>query len=401
MKTKIKAQIVADSLSPQGERLTSLLVTFPRIILSEVNTHRMLSKNTSSSRAIPFEKMRETILRDPFIPIAWQKAHKGMQGTEYWKDTDIIYPLLSVGNSLTGIEAIIHLTNEWLAARDSALLSANYLNSEGVTKQLCNRLLEPWMWTTMLITGSKEGWDNFFNLRCPDYTINWYPKNRPEALEPTQASFKSKKQAIAQTEGECDNWTEEDWRKSNDAAAEIHIQALAEAIYDAMNESTPIQLEPGQWHIPFRDTISKYNLSEEDQVKVSVAMAARTSYTVIDDEKEINIDKMISLHDKLLQQDPPHSSPLEHCAKAMTDEEHYTFVKGKIIGGNDQDMYNDEKIGIINYEYYPLTYDTPISRKYFTYIGENINNGNKFGWCNNLRGFIPYRFIIDNKYGKN
>ena len=106
MKTKIKAQIVADSLSPQGERLTSLLVTFPRIILSEVNTHRMLSKNTSSSRAIPFEKMRETILRDPFIPIAWQKAHKGMQGTEYWEDTDIVHPLLTVGNPLIEINAI-------------------------------------------------------------------------------------------------------------------------------------------------------------------------------------------------------------------------------------------------------------------------------------------------------
>ena len=358
MKTKIKAQIVADSLSPQGERLTSLLVTFPRIILSEVNTHRMLSKNTSSSRAIPFEKMRETIFRDPFIPIAWQKAHKGMQGTEYWKDTDIIYPLLSVGNSTVGIEAIIHLTNEWLAARDSALLSANYLNSEGVTKQLINRLLEPWMWTTMLITGSKEGWDNFFNLRCPDYTINWYPKNRPEALEPTQASFKSKKQAIAQTEGECDNWTEEDWRKSNDAAAEIHIQALAEAIYDAMNESTPIQLEPGQWHIPFRDTISKYNLSEEDQVKVSVAMAARTSYTVIDDEKEINIDKMISLHDKLLQQDPPHSSPLEHVCVALSDKEYENCGKTKYLKDNSLII---EK-----------------------------------GWVANYHGFKSYRFILEN-----
>ncbi len=69
----IKAEVVADSLSPQRDRLTSLLVTFPRIILAEVNTHRMLSKNTSSSRAIPFNKMVEVVQNDPFIPIAWQK----------------------------------------------------------------------------------------------------------------------------------------------------------------------------------------------------------------------------------------------------------------------------------------------------------------------------------------
>ena len=74
----IKAEVVADSLSPQGDRLTSLLITFPRIILAEVNTHRMLSKNTSSSRAIPFNKMVEVVQNNPFIPIAWQKEHKGM-----------------------------------------------------------------------------------------------------------------------------------------------------------------------------------------------------------------------------------------------------------------------------------------------------------------------------------
>ena len=57
----IKAEIVGDSLSPQGNRLISVLCTFPRIILSEINTHRMLSKNTSSSRAIPFNKMVESV----------------------------------------------------------------------------------------------------------------------------------------------------------------------------------------------------------------------------------------------------------------------------------------------------------------------------------------------------
>ena len=69
----IKTEIVGHSLSPQGDELISVLCTFPRIILAEVNTHRMLSKNTSSSRAIPFHKMVKAVQENPFIPIAWQK----------------------------------------------------------------------------------------------------------------------------------------------------------------------------------------------------------------------------------------------------------------------------------------------------------------------------------------
>ena len=70
---KNKVNITAHSLSPQSAETISVLATFPRIILSEINTHRMLSKNTSSSRAIPFKKMVESVQNNPFIPIAWQK----------------------------------------------------------------------------------------------------------------------------------------------------------------------------------------------------------------------------------------------------------------------------------------------------------------------------------------
>ena len=158
----IKAEIVAHSLNPQGDELISVLCTFPRIILAEVNTHRMLSKNTSSSRAIPFNKMVEAIQNDPFIPIAWQREHSGMQGTEY----------------LTNPVDTAFANDMWLEARDRAVKSAKAMNKAGtdnigfVTKQLCNRLLEPFMWTTMLITGSKEGWDNFHSLRNPIYEID-------------------------------------------------------------------------------------------------------------------------------------------------------------------------------------------------------------------------------------
>ena len=323
IKTEIKAEIVGHSLSPQGDELISVLCTFPRIILAEVNTHRMLSKNTSSSRAIPFEKMVEAVQNNPFIPIAWQKEHKGMQGSKYITE-----------------EVFIKEANaNWLQARDYAVKQAKYSNQTcQVTKQLCNRLLEPFMWTTMLITGSKEGWQNFFHLRCPNYE-----------------GFKSRKEASKEflEKGNIDTskWSDLDWLHLNKGQAEIHMMALAESIYDAVNESTPKQLKAGEWHIPFEDKLSEDKVAEiyyevinndraynhissieETKVRISTSLAARTSYTVVGDEKEVNYSKMIELHDRLVSQDPPHSSPMEHCCLCVTEDEYNNSFKGQEKG---------------------------------------------------------------------
>ncbi len=150
---KIQAQVVADSLSPQGNRLTTMLITFPRIILSELNTHRMLSKNSASSRAIPTHKLLKMVEENPFIPIAWQKEHKGMQGTEY----------LSEAESRA-------CKYEWLATRDETTIQVKKLLEIGCTKQIANRLLEPFMWHTVLITATE--FSNFFALRLPCYEID-------------------------------------------------------------------------------------------------------------------------------------------------------------------------------------------------------------------------------------
>ena len=309
-KTKISAEVVADSLDSRGNRLTSLLITFPRIILAEINTHRMLSKNTSSSRAIPFNKMVEAVQNNPFIPIAWQKHHLGMQGNDYiTRDYDIAMA-----------------QTRWLRARDEAINNAQILNSEviGVTKQLCNRLLEPFMWTTMLITGSREGWDNFFKLRCPVY----------QPVANTTETFKSKRDA----EKRFGDLTGVDWFKINKGQAEIHMMALAEAIYDCIQESVPKQLKENQWHVPFIDRFESYSNKEDgsdfdlNDIKISVALAARTSYTIVGEEKEIDYQKMIELHDRLLSQDPPHSSPMEHACQAVTDEEYNNSFKGQEKG---------------------------------------------------------------------
>jgi thymidylate synthase ThyX len=325
---KIQAKIIADSKSVRGERITTFLLTFPRIILAEFNTHRMFSRNSASSRAIPFKKMVESVETNPFIPIAWQKDHKGMQGTEYLdkvphggsSDEDFAYDM-------------------WLEARDAAVENAKQLNNLGVTKQLCNRLLEPFMWHTVICTATD--YENFFKLRCPEYIVNWYPANRPEALEPAQASFRSKKDAIARTNGECDDWTEEDWRKSNISQAEIHIQALAEAMWDAMNESTPRKLNVGEWHIPFGNQIvfedtyafdhEQNKSNNEDRLKIATAKCARVSYTTVGSTSSNSHTADIELYNRLLESG--HMSPFEHCAQVMEPERFFDIPYSRNFKG--------------------------------------------------------------------
>ena len=130
-KKKTSAVIVADSIDSRGNRITTYLLTYWRAIHPELLTHRMFRRNAASSRAIPFAKMVKDIEEDPFIPIAWQRDHKGMQGTEY----------------LNG-EEVERAELQWIQASKNAINSARMLNSNYfgveknlVTKQLCNRLV--------------------------------------------------------------------------------------------------------------------------------------------------------------------------------------------------------------------------------------------------------------------
>lgn len=315
----IKATIVADSINDKGDRITSMLVTLPRFILSELNTHRLFSRNSASSRAIPFEKTVKSVEENPFIPIAWQKVHKGMQGTEY----------------LT-LEVDIKAANkEWLIAKEEAINSAISLNhSCSVTKQLCNRLLEPFMYHTVLITATQ--WSNFFDLRCPRYEFFHYSKNE-------KIYFKSKKEYINYTKeclhetiyNEILTYSELDWLNINKGQAEIHMMDLAEKMYDAINESTPKLLKEGEYHIPFGDNINEsllheylyknnigksYETLEDYKVKIAIARCARTSYTVFGEEKSDNYEADLKLFDRL--KESGHASPMEHIAQVMTIEEY-------------------------------------------------------------------------------
>jgi len=236
---KIDAKIVADSINPQGDRITTFLLTYPRFIHSELMTHRMFSRNSASSRAIPFEKMVKMVEEDPFIPLVWQKTHKGMQGSEYFTDEEV---RVDVGDELEYREDIRLVTDDlkarWLEARDKAVNAASGMNDLGLTKQLCNRLLEPFMWHTVLVTATQ--WENFFNLRCPKYEVSTGAEDKEY--------FRSKKDLLSKYPGHVSDYY--DWFYINQSQAEIHIQALAEAMWDEFRNSVPIELKEGEWHIP-------------------------------------------------------------------------------------------------------------------------------------------------------
>ena len=340
-KRKISASIVADSVDERGNRITSFILTYPRMIHSELMTHRMFSRNAASSRAIPFATMVKSIENDPFIPIAWQRDHKGMQGTEYLS-----------GDSL---KAAIH---NWLVASKDAIKIATTLNENGVTKQLCNRLLEPFQWYTCLVTATE--FDNFYELRCPKY----------------YGVYKSQKDLLVSNVEERKRPFRE---RPNESGAEIHIQSLAEAMWDAHNESKPKELKTGEWHIPFGDkldpeSIAKaigfktsnydwYNKELWSKIQIATARCARLSYMTFNNE--IDYKKDVSLHAMLLES--KHMSPFEHCARAMSDDE-----------------YNDQFEHV-----YPRVDSEGKFVKYFV--------DKAHGWCRNFRGFIQYRYLKEVK----
>lgn len=358
MKDKIKAEIVAHSKRANtGEEIITYKLTFPRIILSEINTYKMIEKNTSSSRAIPFEKMVEVVEKEPFVPIAWQRSHRGMQGAEY----------------ITNSEDIQMLELEWVSAKNYAVKQAKVLNNMGASKQIINRILEPWMWVTQLCTGNRESFEHLFEQRCPIYEVPYYINDLTEDDRKVQMKLGgcSKKDIIKHIrENNLDTdvltWDDLKWLQHNRGQAEIHFMDLAEKMYDALNESTPVELEEGDWHIPFKGEIllSQKNIGySRDVIKISVCLTAKVSYTKIGDENSITVEKAREMYERL--KNSGHFSCFGHIAQCMTDYEHETWIKGKV---EISEALNTLK----------------------------VPNKSK-GYCKNLKGFIPLRqFVEDN-----
>jgi hypothetical protein len=249
------AKIVADSRA-SGTRLTSIEVTFPRFILAEFNTHRVFSRNSASSRAIPVELRIAQVRANPFVPEAFGKNKSGMQATGSLEDRE-------------ADEA----RSAWLRAAQNACHEAQNLANLGVHKQHANRILEPYVWHTVIVTATE--WENFFALRT-------------------------------------------------DKAAQPEMQITAKLMRDAMAASTPRELGPGEWHLPYvepsdRETAHAWSGAEGDctperlLLSMSVTRTAAVSFERQNAERSIR--EHAKRHDDLLA--AGHMSPFEHQARVL------------------------------------------------------------------------------------
>ena len=249
-----EAKIIKHSISPDDVPICTMEVTFPRIILAELNTHRMFSRNSASSRAIPIEKMLARVREDAFIPESFPSNGKGMKE----------------GAPLEGRDAE-QAREMWLNGASLMETTAAALGNIGLQKGYTNRLLEPWLWHTAIITSTE--WDNFFNLRA-----------HPEA------------------HGE--------------------MQTIAALMKEAYAASTPEKLDYGKWHLPYifeedyelaRQELKGWNDADLDDVmvQVSIGRCARVSYLTHDGKRDLAAD--INLFTRLGQNG--HMSPFEHVAR--------------------------------------------------------------------------------------
>ncbi|BAQ50365.1 FAD-dependent thymidylate synthase [Methylobacterium aquaticum] len=264
--TNISAKIIADSISPESIRLTTLHLRYPRFIHAEFMTHRVFSRNARSSRAVPVETMIREIETDPVVPLFWGKNQKGMQAAEECAEM-VPFRYDEVPRDAA-----------WLRARDNAVTVAKAFMKAGYHKQVVNRLLEPFMHIDVLVTAT--AWDNFFALR--------------------------------------------DHRD-----AEPHIAVLAREMKAAFAESRPRNLAPGEWHLPYVDAATREEVVKgavnadhfrRTLIAVSVARCARISYRPFDGNGSIEAE--IARHDALVGAQPMHASPAEH--QATPDEYSHT-----------------------------------------------------------------------------
>lgn len=253
----IAAEIVADSFNAAtGDRLTTWRLTYPRFIHSELMTHRVLSRNAASSRAIPMSKMLAAVERDPAMPVHWGSNQPGMQA----------------GAELQGPERE-EVEHRWLEGRKDAMRCASDLSLAGLHKQIANRVLEPWMHMTTLVSGTE--WLGFYRLRA-------HPDAQPE------------------------------------------FQALAYRMLEVYLAAEPVEVRDGGWHIPFGDQMPE-GLTLDERLKVAVARCARISYTVPDQPAvDFPVERDLALTARLASSG--HWSPFEHVARALPAYDAGTFT---------------------------------------------------------------------------
>lgn len=252
----ISARVIADSLNSNGIRMMTYELEYPRFIHSEFMTHRMLSKNSASSRAIPVAKMHEHIQQVPQAPIHWGKNQSGMQAKEELEGVHL--------------EAAKEL---WDEARDAAIKFAQTMNFHGLHKQAANRITEPYMQMKVVCSGTE--WTNFFWLRN-------HEDAQPEIQELAKLMWQGFRKSLPQIL----------------KPGEWHLPYINTEI---VNDVAVYTDQDGN------------ELTLEDARIISASCCAQVSYRKSDD----SLEKARQIFDRLVKSEPVHASPVEHQATPM------------------------------------------------------------------------------------
>src|SRR5271156_448161 len=280
---QIQSQLILTSRnSVTGVNLYTFLLTYPRVILPEVNTHRALSRNTASSRAVPAWKQRSRVLHDPFVPVSIGQNQKGMQA----------------GVELSGWRRAVAI-NTWKLARYPNLLASWVLEKVGAHKQIVNRIVETWTWTQQVVT-------------CTDLKNVFKLRNHPDA----EPHFRILAEQM-QDQVECVNLLFDivnfDCRENNGTACALEDVNPTRGVLRVQ------MLRSGDWHLPF---ISDKEMSQpvETLKKVSAARCARTSYYLPENGEWSTVERDVELCGRL--SDSGHWSPFEHVATPAARDEY-------------------------------------------------------------------------------
>lgn len=268
----VTAEVICDSISPAGVRFTTLKVRFPRFILPEFNTHRALSRNASSSRAIPVKRSIQMIRDDMAMPSVWNANKPGMQGGDELDEA-------------TKQAAIA----EWELLGYKAIETAERMNAmtPPAAKQVINRLLEPWSHVSVVV--SATDWNNFFHLR-----------DHPDA-DPTfqELASKMRKEMAASTPTflNVGSW---------------HLPYVQDEDYDRAIDAVLNGYVPDLIDVGTRER-AQMEMASILLRKMSVARCARVSYLNHDGTRP-SFDDDMRLFNNLMLSAPLHASPAEHQA---------------------------------------------------------------------------------------
>lgn len=308
----IDAKVILDSVAPNGVRLTTFELTYPRFIHAELMTHRVFSRNAASSRAIPVHKKLARIRKDPAKPTEWGLNKAGMQSAgpvdaatsevaeRVWlrgRDNAVETSEILAGIRCANCYAIRDYKEAHLQEEDPCACPEPL--GLDLHKQVSNRVSEAYDHITVVLSSTK--YVNHFKLRT-EVDANGRPKPDPTYFE---------------------------------------LATKWKAAWDA---SKPRLVGVGEWHLPYvsvQDDADVLSTEEDDAAildylkaqgkeptpeaiidvacRISVGRCARVSYMR---QGQGDVEDNLKLAGDLMRNG--HWSPMEHQATPMSGVEFTT-----------------------------------------------------------------------------